>query len=64
MSTLTIRWDNPTALTLFVDGQLLGGASDDDDFPDEPLIPLTRTVAVVAEMVARALGADCKVEKP
>jgi hypothetical protein len=59
---LLIRWHGPDALTIFADGQPIGSASNDDSFPDEPPLSTPRIAAVVAEDVARALGADVRVE--
>jgi hypothetical protein len=64
VSTLTLRWANTRNVMVLVNGQPVGSATDDDEFPGEPSIPLTRTVAEVAEMVARALGADIEEENP
>ncbi|GGN39137.1 hypothetical protein FHR83_006785 [Actinoplanes campanulatus] len=64
MPTVLIRWHTPSALTIYADGKPIGSASDDSDFPDEPPLSTPLVAAVVAEDVARALGADVKVQRP
>lgn len=64
MSTVTIRWHTPGAVTIYADGVPVGSASNDGDFPGEPPLPVTLVAASVAADVARALGATVEVVKP
>jgi hypothetical protein len=61
VSAVVIRWHGPSAVTIYADGVPVGSASDDDSYPDEPALSTPRVAAVVAEDVARALGADVTV---
>jgi hypothetical protein len=64
VTAVLIRWHGPSAVTIYADGVPIGSASDDDPFPDEQPLSTPRVAAVVAEDVARALGADVTVVRP
>jgi len=63
VSTLTIRWHDEDHLTVLVNGEPIGSASN-DDVPGETTLPVPRIAAEVAEETARALGATVTIERP
>lgn len=62
MSTVTLRWANPDNLAILLDGYQVGSASNDDDFPDETPLSVTRIVAETVEGLAGAFGATVEHE--